>query len=249
MAQNIFQQYGIKEVADVQFEALAADASGVLAGDIVLYLDTLKVSTIETTAESTEAKGGKGAPILIMWDYGKEITVTLEDAVFTPESLRIMLGGKNVVSGATTTVTIRKNVETVAASTTTSLTKPTAVGTTHKWINSTTGARGTSALAPSVTAGDRIRYFWDEPITTTGAAIEIIISPYTFPGTYKVIGDTVIRNKATGADESFQFVIEKAKITSETTLTMEAEGDPSTFSMTLRVLRDESGNMMSLKKY
>ena len=56
---NIFQKYGIKEVANVYFEALEADkANGSEAGDIVLFLDTLKVSTIETTAESTEARGG-----------------------------------------------------------------------------------------------------------------------------------------------------------------------------------------------
>ena len=50
-------------------------------------------------------------------------------------------------------------------------------------------------------------------------------------------------------DEAFQFVINKAKLLSEVTLTMQAEGDPSTFSMTLNVLRDPDGNMMSLIKY
>lgn len=67
MAQNIFEQYGIKEVADVQFEALESDARlGVAAGDVVMYLDTLKISTIEVTADQTEAKGGKGNPPLIL---------------------------------------------------------------------------------------------------------------------------------------------------------------------------------------
>ena len=36
---------------------------------------------------------------------------------------------------------------------------------------------------------------------------------------------------------------------SEVTLTMEAEGDPSTFNMNLKVLRPESGEMMKLVKY
>ena len=67
MAQNIFEQYGIKEVADVQFEALESDKRlGVEAGDVVMYLDTLKISTIEVTADQTEAKGGKGNPPLIL---------------------------------------------------------------------------------------------------------------------------------------------------------------------------------------
>lgn len=34
----------------------------------VLYLDTLKVSTIEQTAEVAEARGGKGNAMLIAWD-------------------------------------------------------------------------------------------------------------------------------------------------------------------------------------
>lgn len=59
MAVNIFERYGIKEVANVYFEALAKDASNnIEEGDIVLFLDTLKVSTIEQTAEQTEARGG-----------------------------------------------------------------------------------------------------------------------------------------------------------------------------------------------
>ena len=50
----------IKEVANVYFEALenATDGSGIKEGDIVLFLDSLKVSTIETTAQNVAAQGG-----------------------------------------------------------------------------------------------------------------------------------------------------------------------------------------------
>ena len=57
----------IKEVANVYFEALEDDPkSNVYKGDIVLFLDTLKVSSIETTAESTDATGGWGNPKLTL---------------------------------------------------------------------------------------------------------------------------------------------------------------------------------------
>ena len=57
---NIFEKFGIKEVANVTFEALADnDKVGEKKGDIVLFLDTLKVSTIETAADSVSAQGGK----------------------------------------------------------------------------------------------------------------------------------------------------------------------------------------------
>ena len=77
---NILERYGIKEVADVTFYEIADNGEPAAP---VLYLDTLKVSTIEQTAENTSARGGKGNPELVSWDYGKEITLTLEDALFS----------------------------------------------------------------------------------------------------------------------------------------------------------------------
>jgi hypothetical protein len=53
---------------------------------------------------------------------------------------------------------------------------------------------------------------------------------------------------ATGKDELFEIIIPRAKIQSETTISMEAEGDPSTLSMTLRALRDSDGVMLMMKK-
>lgn len=58
-----------------------------------LYLDTLKVSTVEKTGESTWAQGGLGNARLINWDYGKTINVTLEDALCTPASLGLCWNG------------------------------------------------------------------------------------------------------------------------------------------------------------
>jgi len=111
---NIFDKYGIKEVANVYFEALDDDiAAGVYKGDIVLFLDTLKVSTIETTAENTAAQGGWGNPRLIQWDYGKEINITLEDALMSLESLRFMLGGAIKRPAANTEVVVRHTEEVV----------------------------------------------------------------------------------------------------------------------------------------
>ena len=91
---NIFEQYGLKEVANVTFYDIKT-------GMPVLFLDTLKVSTIEQTAENTEARGGWGNPSLITWDYNKEVNVTLEDALFSAASLRTIMGaGIEVASSA-----------------------------------------------------------------------------------------------------------------------------------------------------
>lgn len=92
---NIFDQYGIKEVADVTIYSIhkKEDGSGEVYYVPALYLDTLKVSSVEKTAENVWAQGGLGNSRLICWDYGKEINLTLEDALCTPASLGMCWGG------------------------------------------------------------------------------------------------------------------------------------------------------------
>ena len=303
MAVNIFDKYGIKEVANVYFEALEDDPkSNVYKGDIVLFLDTLKVSTIETTAENTAAQGGWGNPKLVQWDYGKEINITLEDALMSLESLRFMLGGaikKSQDEGAK--VVVRHTEEVVVDSsgkvpapkdhlTGKTLYPSATYGHPIRLINlgggtdSTTAGTRTQIVVAEVggeaktmtalntiafknpaaginaetapTPGDHIRIFWEDVVasdTTDESAVEVTISPDTFPGTYRVVGDTFMRSEKTGKDEPFQFVINKAKVQSNVTITLQAEGDPSTFEMTLNVLRstnDEGQNeMMKLIRY
>lgn len=80
-------RFGIKEVADVGFYKIKPDGS---KGDPVLYFDTLKVSNLEFTSEQTEARGGKGNAPLIIWDYGREATITLQDALLSKETLTLL---------------------------------------------------------------------------------------------------------------------------------------------------------------
>lgn len=57
---NIFDQYGIKEVADVTLYSIELDENDDEVYVPVLYFDTLKVSTVEQTAEQVAARGGLG---------------------------------------------------------------------------------------------------------------------------------------------------------------------------------------------
>ena len=91
---NIFEQYGIREVADVTLYAIELDENDDEIYVPVLYMDTLKVSTVEESTQQTSAQGGQGNPKLITWDYGKDIVVNLEDALFSPASSSMNWGGK-----------------------------------------------------------------------------------------------------------------------------------------------------------
>ena len=230
---NILDQYGIKEVADVTLYDLSTNLP-------VLFLDTLKVSTIEQTAEQAEARGGKGNSPLIIWDYGKEITVTLEDALFTPKSMHIMFGdGKKTPTSATATVTRMVYTPDIVAYT---AALPTLNAPTLKYYS----ANDMTSLTTVPSSG---AVYVEETRTSVAGTYTIEVSANSFPGTYKLVGDTYARNKATGVDEYFQFIIPQAKMGAENTLTLEAEGDPTVFSMKMRVLRPRDGVMMKLVKY
>lgn len=171
------KKFGIKEVADVGFYEVGTVSVDPSTGTVtatkapVLKFDTLKVSTLEMTAEQSEARGGKGNAPLIIWDYGREVTVTLEDALMSMECLNAMFGD-----------------------------------------------------------------------TTNDNTITINANKY--PGTYAVVGITYARD-IDGYDHLFTFYIPKAKIQSENTITMEAEGDPTVFNMSLKVLRgNDAGDMV-----
>ena len=242
---SILDRYGIKEVADVMFYDIKEDGT---IGIPVLYLDTLKVSTIEQTAENTSARGGKGNTELISWDYGKEITITLEDALFSAKSMALMFGD---VDGVSSTLKEGEKIYKTIYFTGDKV-PPTweAHGQTYpvdevsaKIYDAETGKE---AQKGSLSAEGH--YYCTFEVAAQGIGV-IDINPSTFPGTYYITGDTYARSAITGKDEFFQFVVPKAKVQSEVTLTMEAEGDPSTFSMNLKVLRPDSGPMMKLIKY
>ena len=286
---SILDRYGIKEVADVTFYKLNDDGT---PGVPVLFLDTLKVSTIEQTAEQADARGGKGNPKLITWDYGKEITVNIEDALFSPKSMAIMMGNgtASAKSSGTMTRTIMARVGGASSSgaidyLVADVYDANEKGAVRKKIDMTTAqpngtpragminfasagltvtgittAAGSALTDPSagdgwtydeikevVTpyGGDKVFITYTQPVQKT----ELIVSGDTFPGTYYITGDTYARSDVTGKDSFFQFIIPKAKMSAEQTITLEAEGDPTTFNMNLTVLRPESGEMMKLVQY
>lgn len=403
---NIFEQYGIKEVADICLYSIELDENDDEVYIPVLYLDTLKVSTVEETAEQTSARGGLGNPELIIWDYGKEITVTLEDALYSPASMGMTWGGKygtktlelygtiqtsvdgevkgfngkliienfsnftrannntwvwrsnvkaisnngleryrgedigigynlstkeyggitgthdgNITSGSNSPIILNtinqndgkqktvifnidkeKNKNAVSpqeviyqidhalenvkylerfekCKATQTFVINTDVNTTHgnyRYLQKYSEKELTVFIDPKtmqpyepntdtftrkngeIINGNlriikqyEIYYKWTrtKAIDYTTLGHQIIVDPIHFPGTYRLVGETYSRSRKTGKDERFQFEIPLCKMGTENSFTLEAEGDPTTFNMKLKVLRREDGVMMKLTQY
>ena len=104
-------KFGVKEVADVVFFPANAMKIDETTGKLVfnekpgttekykltdekLRFTTLKVSSIEITAETTDARGGKGNAKLLTWDHSREGTLTLEDALLDLSCLQALMGDK-----------------------------------------------------------------------------------------------------------------------------------------------------------
>lgn len=243
---SILDRYGIKEVADVTFYTI--DENTGKADVPVLYLDSLKVSTLEQTAETVYAQGGKGNPRLIGWDFGKEITLSLEDALFSPKSMAIMFGNGKVDESADTTILKTITFKGAKAPEYWVAANGKKYPVTDPVITDAAGRKSTDEgyVAPA----EGVTSFATFKITVAGQ--EIVVGPNTFPGTYYITGDTYARSEVTGEDDYFQFIVPKGKITSENTITMEAEGDPSVFNLNVDVLRaniDGQQVMMKLVKY
>ena len=274
----ILDKYAIKEVADVMFYEL--DSKGAPSAP-VLYLDTLKVSTIEQSSETVDATGGKGNVKLLSWDTNKEITLTLEDALFSAKSLGIMFGGTMDWKGDGQEVLKTLEAKKVKESTTSGYLDVEIKDQTF-YIAKTlvtafsyqdeTGANKTDPVAVAnpdwsdmKSADDKqtIEFITFDLLDCTSAAgawasgtsivhdgLTIDIGAEFNSNTYYITGDTYARNYQSGKDEFLQFIVPKGKVSAEdVSLTMEADGDPATFSMSVKCLKANNNSMLKLVKY
>ena len=277
----ILDKYAIKEVADVMFYEL--DSKGAPSAP-VLYLDTLKTSTLSQSSEVVDARGGKGNVKILSWDTNKELTIEMEDAVYSAKSLGIMFGGDMKVYGDKQEVlkTLRYSLEAIKESGNDYLTfdiagnqlyidKDLVTAFSYQKTDGTEVSDPVPMAAATVnwttgknTGGTQaIDFITFDLLDCTSSAVAradgngvinggvtIDIGAEFNSNTYYITGDTYARNVASGKDEFLQFIIPKGKVSAEdVSLTMEADGDPATFSMTVQCLKSESGSMVKLVKY
>ena len=231
-------------------------------GKPVIFFDTLKTSNLEMTSEKVYARGGKGNSKLLIWDLNKEGKLTIEDALLSPKSLEL-ISGNQVKTGAQT-IYHREAVSAVsgddAADLTITLEYTPNEAKENIIVYKANDDCGTAIAVTDATdktvkinktaadsATDFIVYYSSE---STADSETYVIDADKFSDTYKLVGNTVIRNSTTGKDEAFQIVIPNLKWSSNITLNFAAEGDPQPFSFECEILKDpKSSNMVELTRW
>lgn len=66
---------------------------------------------------------------------------------------------------------------------------------------------------------------------------KIVVKADQWPGMYMFVGETYIRDRDTGEDQRMQIRFPQVKVKSDQTITLEADGDPTTFNLDLEVAK------------
>ena len=261
------QKFGAKEVLDATLYDMVTNKP-------VIVFDTLKTSSIEVTSEKVYARGGKGNPKLITWEINKEAKITIEDALLSPKSLELISGIATKIGSQT--IYMRQNTEwdtsddtpvnkgdlfplTASSTGEINLAQTPLETATNILVYEATDDCGTAIDMDGATLSDK-------KLTIAAAANKKVIVYYTFSssatsetyvidsahfsGTYKLVGDTIVRNVETGKDEAFQIVLPNLKWSSNLTLDFKADGDPSATSFECEIMKAaNSNNLIQMTRY
>lgn len=235
-------RYGSREVADVVLKDIET-------GKPVLYLESLKVTNLEGTAETTYATGGKGNPRRVAWNSNKEVTFNMEDGLVSPESLAILLGDE-VKTGAK--IIHKKEVLTVETGNTVTLAEVPAAGkpifvftTKHGYdIGEDIEHTLTEGKVTLTTAneGDKVivDYYYESGDTTKTMAV----LTDKFPGYYMLEASTLWRSEETGKDYEAVYTMPKVKLQPDFALENANEGDPVSFNFVVDAFPNSDGEMV-----
>lgn len=254
-------KFGAKEVMDVILYDMSTNKPAI-------FFDTLKTSSIEVTSEKVYARGGKGNAKLITWELNKEGKLTIEDALLSPKSLELISGVATVIGSQTVymrqataydtsgTIPVDKGelypliaspsgvielayVPKEAASGILVYEIGNDCGTPIVMTNATLS--GKTLTVPAAADKKLVVYY----TFTSGTSTETyVIDASHFSGTYKLVGNTVIRNRETGKDEAFQVVIPNLKWSSNLNLDFSAEGDPTPTSFECEIMKAANSSTM-----
>ena len=256
-------KFGVREICDVVLRAKGTVKVGETTfshDEPVIYFDSAKTSTVEGSATTVYATGGRGNNKLLAWEGEKAVTFTMEDALLSPLGFSILSGaglvdaaqvdgGMKVHTTLTTVVDVTSGINVNLADLTG---KTIAEEKAYAFImkdgqiverlepaipseGSVTFTRKGKASGP-LTGEQTVMI--DFYVSVSKGAVEMTIEPDKFGGFYYLEASTLFRRQDNGQDMAAAFVIPKVKIQSNFTFAMASSGDPSTFTFTMDAFPD-----------
>lgn len=240
----------------------------------VMYFDTLTVTNLEGSAETTEVQGGQGNATLASISHSKSISLEFDDAIMTMSSLAVLTGGElregtddnkiimpntelvHVADGATTiklSKKARKNSYVYVAelidgilSTATRTTDPLAEETDEIDISLFYNYKD---RADTDTATFRVFYEYEFGYPTKVEELnELTVLADKFAGTYRFVGDTLLFNQYTGVNDIFQIEIPRLKLDGSFSINLSAATEAVVFAFNGTALRDDEGRMLVFRQ-
>lgn len=249
-------RFGVREISNVVFKEIDTKKP-------VLYLESLKTSSTEVTAEANYVQGGPGNPRRLMFEGNKQINYSMQDSLISPESLA-MLAGTTAI--ARSVQVHKKEVLELDDSMQATLAEVPSIKAEYPmFVFITQGGDDIGITVPSdITSGYQLteqvikfngsiddhtfaegdKVIVDYYYTSETTAKEIIIEANKFPGYYLLEADTLWRRESDGKDLPARFIMPKVKIASSFTISNAAEGDPSVFDFMVECFPDDNNQMV-----
>ena len=256
-------KFGVREICDVVLRAKGTVKVGETTfshDEPVIYFDSAKTSTVEGSATTVYATGGRGNNKLLAWEGEKSVTFTMEDALLSPLGFSI-LSGAGLVDAAQVTGGMKVHTTLTTVIDTTSDITVNLADLTGKTIAEEKAyafimkdGQIVERLKPAVPSDGSVTFtrngkssgpltgeqtvMVDFYVKVESGAVEMTIEPDKFGGFYYLEASTLFRRQDNGQDMAAAFVIPKVKIQSNFTFSMASSGDPSTFTFTMDAFPD-----------
>jgi hypothetical protein len=249
MADNLLlhnlRKFGMVTVLDGTFYDTVTD-------EPLIHFDTLKVSNISGEGSQKEIRGGQGADLLMVYDFGRTANVEITDALASMASLEYLWGGELLASG--TSFIYKKRLEVLATNADVFPALPAdATGegnvnivvydtATNAYVNKST----TNGTLPTVgdvefPVGAKLVYYYNaetEVDDTNGVSL-LKLTADNFPPTVRFVGDTFLIDYETGKKYAAQIEIPRFKLSADFTLTLDSEGEASVFDFSGMALSND----------
>ena len=256
-------KFGVREICDVVLRAKGTVKVGETTfshDEPVIYFDSAKTSTVEGSATTVYATGGRGNNKLLAWEGEKSVTFTMEDALLSPLGFSILSGAGLVdaaqVEGGMKVHTTLTTVVDVTSGINVNLKELTGkeIAEEKAYAFIMKDGQIVERLKPAVPSSGSVTFtrngkasgpltgeqtvMVDFYVKVETGAVEMTIEPDKFGGFYYLEASTLFRRQDNGQDMAAAFVIPKVKIQSNFTFSMASSGDPSTFTFTMDAFPD-----------